>query len=36
MLLVERGQLRYDDPLAKFFPQFPPYAQKITVKNLLK
>jgi CubicO group peptidase (beta-lactamase class C family) len=36
MLLVERGQLRYDDPLAKFFPQFPPYAQRITVENLLK
>jgi CubicO group peptidase (beta-lactamase class C family) len=35
MMLVERGKLRYDDSLAKFFPEFPPYAQRITVRNLL-
>jgi CubicO group peptidase (beta-lactamase class C family) len=35
MLLAERGQLSYNDSLAKFFPQFPSYAQKITVRNLL-
>ena len=33
MILAERGQLSYDDSLAKFFPQFPPYAQKITIRN---
>lgn len=35
MMLAERGALSYDDPLSKFFPQFPPYAQQITVRNLL-
>ena len=35
MMLAERGQLQYTDSLAKFFPQFPSYAQKITVRHLL-
>jgi CubicO group peptidase (beta-lactamase class C family) len=35
MMLVECGTLSYDDSLAKFFPDFPPYAQRITVRNLL-
>jgi CubicO group peptidase (beta-lactamase class C family) len=35
MMLVERGKLRYDDPLSKFFPEFPPYAEKVTIRHLL-
>src|SRR5689334_7227014 len=29
MILRERGKLGYDDPLSKFFPEFPSYAQQI-------
>jgi CubicO group peptidase (beta-lactamase class C family) len=35
MLLVDRGKLKLDDPLTKFFPGFPKYGEKITVKQLL-
>src|SRR5205085_6250995 len=27
--------LSYDDPLSKYFPQFPAYAERITIRNLL-
>jgi CubicO group peptidase (beta-lactamase class C family) len=35
MLLVDRGQLSLDDRLTKFFPGFPKYGERITVKHLL-
>ena len=35
LILVERGQLRLDDTLAKFCPEFPSYARTITIRHLL-
>jgi CubicO group peptidase (beta-lactamase class C family) len=35
MLLVDRGELSLDDTLPRFFPGFPEYGRKITVKQLL-
>ena len=35
MMLEERRQLSYSDHLSKYFPEFPSYAAKITVRNLL-
>ncbi|MEO8448155.1 MAG: serine hydrolase domain-containing protein [Gemmatimonadota bacterium] len=35
MILADRGKLSYDDRLSKFFPDFPPYADSITVRHLL-
>lgn len=35
MMLAERGKLGLDDPLTKFFPTLPAYAQKIAVRHLL-
>jgi CubicO group peptidase (beta-lactamase class C family) len=35
MMLAERGELSYEDPLTKFFPEFPRYAKRITVRHLL-
>lgn len=35
VLLAEKGQLNLDDNLESFFPDFPAYAEKITVKHLL-
>ncbi len=35
MLLVDRGKLSLDDSLTKFFPGFPDYGKRITVKHLL-
>jgi CubicO group peptidase (beta-lactamase class C family) len=36
MILAERGKLRYEDTLSSFFPEFPPYAQSITIRHLLQ
>jgi CubicO group peptidase (beta-lactamase class C family) len=35
MLLARDGRLRYDDPLIRFFPEFPAYGRAITVRQLL-
>ena len=35
ILLVEKGKLNLEDNLKSFFPEFPEYAKKITVKHLL-
>jgi CubicO group peptidase (beta-lactamase class C family) len=35
MILLERRQLRLDDTLAKYCPEFPAYARTITIRNLL-
>ena len=35
MILQEQGKISYADPLSKFFPEFPFYAQKVTIRNLL-
>ena len=35
ILLAERGQLSFDDPISKFFPEFPAYGKEITIRHLL-
>lgn len=35
MILAERGKLSLDDKITKFFPGFPEYGNKITVRHLL-
>jgi CubicO group peptidase (beta-lactamase class C family) len=35
MLLVHDGRVRYDDPLTKFFPEFPQYGRSVTLRHLL-
>jgi CubicO group peptidase (beta-lactamase class C family) len=35
MMLAERKKLNYDDPITKFFPDFPAYGKSITVRHLL-
>jgi CubicO group peptidase (beta-lactamase class C family) len=35
MLLVDRGKLSLDDTLEKFFPPFPDYGKRITIRHLL-
>ena len=35
ILLAEQGQLSLDNPLSKFFPEFPDYAKDISLRHLL-
>ncbi len=35
LILAERKQLSLDDPITKFFPEFPGYGNEITVRQLL-
>jgi CubicO group peptidase (beta-lactamase class C family) len=35
MILAERQKLRFDDTLAKYCPEFPPYAGTVTIRHLL-
>jgi tetratricopeptide (TPR) repeat protein len=36
MMMQERGKLSLDDKVSKFFPELPPWAQQISVQNLLQ
>lgn len=36
LLLEEEGKLSLEDKLIKFFPKFPAYGEKITIKNILQ
>jgi CubicO group peptidase (beta-lactamase class C family) len=36
MILADRKKLRFDNVLTDFFPDFPAYGKKITVRNLLQ
>ena len=36
MLLIEAGQLQYDEPLRRLIPELPPYADPINVRHLLQ
>lgn len=36
MMLENENKLSFDDTLQKFFPDFPDYASKITIKNILQ
>ncbi|UCG91410.1 MAG: serine hydrolase [candidate division WOR-3 bacterium] len=35
MILKERNELDYEDKLSDYFPEFPDYADKITIRHLL-
>ncbi|MCA6073806.1 serine hydrolase [Fulvivirga sedimenti] len=35
MILKERGQLSYEDKLSDYFPDFPDYANRITIRHML-
>ena len=35
LLLQERGQLRVEDPVTKYLPDYPTHGQTVTIENLL-
>lgn len=35
MILKERGELSYEDKLSKFFPDYPSYADSITIRHMM-
>ena len=35
MILADEGKLFFDDPITKFFPEFPAYGKNVTVHHLL-
>lgn len=35
MILHEQGKLSYDDPLSKFFPEFPDYANEVSIEHMM-
>jgi len=36
MLLKDKALLKYDEPIGRFFPGFPAWTSKVTIKNLLQ
>jgi CubicO group peptidase (beta-lactamase class C family) len=36
LLLEEQGKLKIDDPIKKYLPQLPEYANSVTIKNLMQ
>ena len=36
LMLVDRGKLDLDDSIRKYFPEFPPFADKVTIRHMLQ
>ncbi len=36
LMLIDEGRLSFDTPLSEVFPEFPPYANRITIRHLLQ
>lgn len=35
MMLAEKGLLDYDEPIERFFPDFPPYRKRVSIRHLM-